>query len=117
MRDARAEEEGLAGLEPDVVEQERGEDARVAGVVVGECGVGRVVAAEAVAGGGGLGDGVGDVRTVGGEDRGEDLAEGGVLRVGVQQVDVRLEGVDAEAVEEVRGVRGLAGSRTARRTR
>ena len=36
VRDAGAEEQGLAGLESDVVEQHRGDDARVAGVVVGD---------------------------------------------------------------------------------
>ncbi len=108
MRDAGAEVEGLAGLEPDVVEEQGGEDAGVARVVVGDAGVGRVGAAEAVAGGRGLGDGAGHLLGVGGEDRGEDLAQGGVLGVGAQQVDVGLEGGDAEPVEEVGGLGGRA---------
>ena len=103
MRDARAEEHGLARLEPDVVEEHAGDHTGVAGVVAGDTGVHLVVAAEAGAGLRGLVDGAGHVLGVGGEDRGEHLAQGGLGGVGVQQVDVRLEGADTEAVEQAGG--------------
>ncbi|CAM5708837.1 hypothetical protein SGRIM128S_09640 [Streptomyces griseomycini] len=77
-------------------------------MVVGDVGVRGVGAAEAVAGGGRLGDGVGHLVGVGAEDRGEDLAQGRLRGVGVQQVDVRLEGVHAEAVEEFGGAQRVA---------
>ncbi len=105
---AGAEEEGFAGLEPYVVEEQGGDDAGVARVVVCEVGVRGEVAARAGAGGGGGGDGVGHRVGVGGEDGGEDLAECGVLGVGAQDVDVRLEGVDVEGGEEVGGLGGRA---------
>jgi hypothetical protein len=62
-----------------------------------------VGATEAGARGGRLRDRAGHLLGVGGEDRREDLAQGSVLGVGVQQVDVRLEGVDAEVVEQAGG--------------
>ncbi len=67
-----------------------------------------MVAAEAVAGGGRLRDGVSHLVGVGGENGGEHLAQGRLLGAGVQQVDVRLEGVHAEAVEECGGVQRVA---------
>ena len=47
VRDAGAEEQCLAGLQADVVEEHRRDDAGVARVVVGDVGVRGVVAAEA----------------------------------------------------------------------
>ena len=118
VRDAGAEEQGLAGLESDVVEQHRGDDAGVARVVVGD--VRRTGRARRR---GGCRrprprrHRVGHLLGVGGEDRREDLAQGRVLGVGAQQVDVGLEGVDAEAARADRAASAGRGSRTGRRTR
>lgn len=115
VRDACSEVEGFAGLEPYVVEQHGGDDAGVAGVVVGEGGVGGVrvgvragFGAQAGGGGHGFGDGGGHARAVGGEDGGEGLAECGVLGVGAEDVDVGLEGIDAEGLDEVGRFGGAA---------
>lgn len=91
-----------------MVEEHRGDDSGVARVVVGEARVRGVVAAEAGAGGRGLGDRTGHVLRVGAQHRREDLAQRRLLRVGAQQVDVRLEGVDVEGGEERGGLLGGA---------
>lgn len=90
-----------------MVEQHGGDDAGVAGVVVGERGVGRVVAAEAFGGGLGLGDRGGHLRGVRAQYGRQDLAERGLFGVGAQQVGVGLEGVDAEALDEACGLFGV----------
>jgi hypothetical protein len=88
----------------DVVEQHRGDDARVSGVVVGEIGVRGVGAAESCAGRGGLGDRGGHLLAVRGQHGRQHLAQRGLFGVGVQQVDVRLEGVDLQGREQVCGL-------------
>lgn len=76
--------------------------------MAGQVGVGGVRAAEAGGGGGGLGDGGGHLVAVGGEDGGEHLAQGRLFGVGVEQVDVGLEGVQVEGGEGVGGLGGVA---------
>ncbi|GAA3099824.1 hypothetical protein GCM10020254_51640 [Streptomyces goshikiensis] len=110
VRDARAEEHGLAGLEFDVVEQHGGDHPGIAGVLVDERGVRLVRAAEPYGGVPGLVDRTGHLRAVAAQDGGEHLPQRRLLGVGVQQVHVRLEGVDVEAVEEGRGLQGPAES-------
>lgn len=88
---AGAEEESFAGLELYAVEQHRGDDARVAGVVVGERRVWRVLAAEACRRFGRGMNSVGHLVGVGGQHGGEDFAQRGFLGVCVQEVHVRLE--------------------------
>lgn len=88
-----------------MIEQHGGDDARVARVVVGEIGVRGVGAAEPGAGRGGLGDRGGHLLAVRGEHGRQHLAQRSLFGVGVQQVDVRLEGVDVEGREQVGGLR------------
>ncbi|GAA3060565.1 hypothetical protein GCM10020000_49510 [Streptomyces olivoverticillatus] len=118
MRDARAEVEGLAGVEDHVVEEHGGDDAGVAGVVPGDGGVGGVrlvvralFCGEALGGRRGRRHRVGHRGAVGGEDGREDLAQGVRFGLGVQQVGVRLEGVDAEGGEQFGRDGGGRGSR------
>lgn len=87
-----------------MVEEHGGDDAGISGVVVGDVGVGGVGPAEAGAGVRGLGDRVGHVLGVGAQDGGQHLAQCGLFGVGVQEVDVRLEGVDVEGGEQGGGL-------------
>lgn len=91
-----------------MVEQHRGDDARVAGVVVGDRGVRGVGAAEAFGRGGGIGDRGLHPGGVRGQDRRQDLAQRRLLGVCAQDVHVRLERVDVESSEQVGRFGGCA---------